>query len=652
MAKRRILTTMYYYEVWVTSIRYKGIHGLTYASTTELAAGSIVRVELQRELTSGVVVRQTTRPKLKTIKPITDVIDLPPLAQTSIELAIWLQAYYPAPISAVAQLFIPAVIPKHLKPIAPLPQSTTPVSLPPLTDEQAAAVKAMKANDSYLLVGRTGSGKTRVYQELASHQLTAGRSVLVLSPEIGLTSQLAANFEAIAPRRVLVLHSKLTAAQRLLLWRTISSAKEPLIVIGPRSALFSPIHQLGLVVVDESHEPTYKQEQAPRYHANRVAAVTARLHTAQLVLGSATPLITDYHLAEQKRKPIITMHTLAKAGKYTANVEVVDLKDRTYFTRSPYLSDILLTHIKTSLSRGEQSLLYLNRRGTAKVSLCQHCGWQALCPNCDLPLTYHGDSYQFRCHLCNYTEPVPTVCPSCGHVELTFRSIGTKAVVEEVRRLFPEARVARFDSDTAKAERFEAHYQDILAGNVDILVGTQTLAKGIDLPLLSTLGILIADTSLYLPDYTAHERTYQLITQVLGRVQRGHRASAAIIQTYNTQSPALRDALQGNWGDFYSKELEERHQYLYPPFVFLLKLTCRRASAKSAERAATDLKKKLLAQHDTIHIDGPAPSMHEKFRNTYEWQLTVKSTNRTTLLEIMRTLPANWTADIDPINLL
>lgn len=643
---------MHYYEVWVTSIRYKGSRGLTYAWPSMLPVGSIVRVELQRELTTGVVMRQTVRPAIATIKKITDVIDLPPLPRTSIDLALWLQAYYPAPISAVTQLFVPSAMPKQFKPLSKLPSGREKTQLPPLTTEQAAAVEAMAVTDSYLLVGRTGSGKTRVYQDLAMRQLETNRSVLILSPEIGLTSQLAANFESIVPGRVLVLHSKLTAAQRLGLWRTIAAAEAPLVVIGPRSALFSPIRNLGLVVVDESHEPTYKQEQAPRYHANRVAAVLARLHQAQLVLGSATPLITDYYLAEQKHKPILTMHSLAKSSEHAANVEIIDLKDRSQFSRSPYISDTLLAHIKTSLSRGEQSLLYLNRRGTAKVSLCQNCGWQALCPNCDLPLTYHGDSYLFRCHLCNHVEAVPTACPNCHHVELTFRSIGTKAVVEEVRRLFPEARIGRFDSDTAKADRFEVHYEDILAGNVDVLVGTQTLAKGIDLPLLSTLGILIADTSLYLPDYTAHERTYQLITQVLGRVQRGHRASTAIIQTYNIESAALTQALQNDWDDFYNSELRERQQYLYPPFVFLLKLTCRRASAKSAERAATGLKEKLLAQHSTIHIDGPAPSLHEKFQNTYEWQLIIKSANRTTLLEIMQSLPANWTADIDPINLL
>jgi primosomal protein N' (replication factor Y) len=297
--------------------------------------------------------------------------------------------------------------------------------------------------------------------------------------------------------------------------------------------------------------------------------------------------------------------------------------------------------------------LYLNRRGTARMVMCENCGWQALCPHCDLPLVYHGDAHQLQCHTCGYKQAAPSVCPACGHPSVIFKSVGTKAIVDEISRAFPEARVQRFDTDNKKAERLEQHYPAIRAGEVDILVGTQLLAKGLDLPKLSTVGVVLADTSLSVPDFSASERTYQLLTQVVGRVGRGHRKGYAIIQSYHPEHPILAAALSGDWETFYHTELEERRKFLFPPFCYLLKLTCRRASTKAAEHSALKLKAQLLATHTHIRVDGPAPSSHAKLHNKYQWQLVVKATNRSALLAVISSLPkSGWTYDIDPNNLL
>jgi primosomal protein N' (replication factor Y) len=482
----------------------------------------------------------------------------------------------------------------------------------------------------------------------------SGKSAIILTPEISLTSQLSAAFRDIFNDQVIVLHSQLTQLQRQKVWLRILTSKVPLIIIGPRSALFSPVSNIGLIVIDESHETAYKQGQAPYYHATRVASQLSHLHGATLVLGSATPSVTDYFLAEQRNKHILRMETLAQQGNTEAtSLSMVDLRDRSLFTRSTHISQPLLDAIRMAISKGEQSLIYLNRRGTARIVLCENCGWQALCPHCDLPLVYHADSGRFRCHTCGYSQSIVTSCPTCGHPSVTFKSFGTKAITEEIRKLFPEARVQRFDTDNVKSERFEQHYEAIKAGDVDILVGTQLLAKGLDLPKLSTLGIVLADSSLYLPDFSAQERTYQLITQALGRVGRGHRKGYAIVQTYHPESAVLVSAITGEWVKYYKNELAERKKFHFPPFYHLLKVSCRRASYKSAESVTDKLKADITSKIKGLEIDGPVPTFHEKIQGKYQCQLVIRSQERGKLLKVIELLPSNgWTYDLDPINLL
>lgn len=647
---------MYYYEVWVRSNRYHGQEPLTYCYAKRLKAGSVIQVELQHGLVLGFVSSTTSKPRFKT-KEIVGVLPLPPLPSHLLKLAAWLQDYYPAPLGLIAQQLLPAgFTKKQLETPADLELGSAHTDgLPPLTEEQQAAITAMTDRDTYVLHGVTGSGKTRLYIELAARAIEAGKSAVILTPEISLTSQLSSRFREVFGERVVVLHSKQTPAERQAAWLTALrvGAKYPLVIIGPRSALFAPVAELGLIVLDEAHEAAYKQEQAPQYQAGRVAAYLARLARATLVLGSATPSLSDYYLAKQKSKSIIKLSELAQPGQHPATeITIVDRKELDLFGRSPYFSQPLIASVEGALNRGEQSLLYLNRRGTARLVMCENCGWQATCPRCDLPLTYHGDKHRLRCHSCDYSAPTPSSCPDCGHTEIIFKTAGTKAIAEDVQRLFPQARVMRFDTDNLKDERFEQHYETIRRGEVDILVGTQLLAKGLDLPRLSVLGILLADTSLYLPDFSAEERTFQLISQVLGRIGRGHVPGRAVIQTYHPDHPVLEAAINSDYEGFYQIEMAARSQFLFPPFCYLLKLTVRRASIKSAEAAALKLKDEIQAAGYRVRVEGPAPSFYEKLQNKYQWQLVVKSKSRPELLKIINNLPSGASYDLDPLDLL
>lgn len=651
---------MVYVKVWVGHNRYKGDEALTYQSAEVLPAGSLVRIPLKNDLVLGVVAGQTTHPNFPT-KPLQPINGLPPLPPQLLAVADWLHQFYATSFSSTLQLILPSLLSDRRVAEAsgaPAPSQQPTTNLPPLTKQQAAALAQITDPNTYLLHGETGTGKTRIYLELAQRTLAAGRSAIILTPEIGLTSQLSLNLQAHLPGRVIILHSQLTAKERELVWLRLATAPEPQVVVGPRSALFSPLPAVGLIVVDEAHDNSYKQDQTPRYNALRAAAKLAELHKSILVLGSATPSIDDYYVAEQRHKPILRLTELAKGAALPPTVQIIDLKDRGLFSGSSHLSKPLLAGLKTALDRGEQSLLYLNRRGTARLVLCENCGWQAMCPHCDIPLIYHGDSHTLRCHTCGFQQGVLVSCPSCGHPSIIYKLIGTKAIADEVQRAFPDARVARFDTDNKKSERLEQHYEAVRRGDVDILIGTQMLGKGLDLPKLTTLGIVLADTSLSLPDFSAGERTYQQLSQVLGRIGRGHgdgsQAPQAYVQTYQPENAILRAALKRDWDSFYLAELDGRRKFGFPPFYHLLKISCRRASTSTAEKAVNDFAVELNKLGLPIIIDGPAPAFHEKVAGKYSWQLVIKSKQRSHLLEVVKQLPttAGWSFDLDPGDLL
>ncbi len=642
---------MYYHEVLVSSQRYHGNEALTYSAEEQLDEGTVVSVPLGNQTVSGFVVRQVPKPSF-TAKPISAVIEGKPLPGALMELHDWIKDYYPGPLGLTTQLFLPSGLGTKSR----LKQSDKSDALSPqpkLTADQAKAVARISGGSagSYLLHGETGSGKTRVYLELAETVLAKNQSVIILTPEIGLTPQIADTFRSAFPGKVTVIHSEQTTAKRRDSWERIRNDEGHHVIIGPRSALFAPLSKIGLIVVDECHDPAYKQDQMPYYQTTRVAAQLAHLHNAKLVMGSATPLISDYFAFDQKHLPIVRMESVAK-GSSEVVTEVIDLKDRQQFSKSPWLSDQLIARMEQALQNGYQSLVFLNRRGTARVVVCGSCGWQASCPRCDLPLTYHGDKHHLQCHTCGFTDRAPVSCPECSKPEIQYKSIGTKTLVTEVLRLFPEAAVARFDSDNAKHESMATNFADIASGKFEILIGTQVLSKGLDLPLLQVIGVVVADTGLYFPDFSSEERTYQTLRQVIGRVGRGHTAGNVVLQSYNPHSSAIKAVTKGNYADFYESQLKERELYHFPPYFFVLKLSVERAVQPSARKAAHELATSLMKTGLAIEIVGPSPAFIEKTYNKYRWQIIVKAKQRSQLTRVIKLLPKNCSYDIDPTNLL
>lgn len=659
--------SMIYVKVMVGHSRYKSNEPLTYQAENQLPVGSLVRIPLKNELVLGIVLGSAAKPHFAT-KQLQPINGLGPIPSQLIALADWLSRFYATPIGSALQLILPGSISdKRLRDLSDLgdPAQATAESpthiydvLPPLTTQQAAALKQIDGTNTYLIHGETGSGKTRIYLDLVKKSLEAGRSAIIMTPEIGLTSQLSLNLQASLPDQVIILHSQLTNRDRELAWLKLATANKPQVVVGPRSALFSPLQDIGLIVIDEAHDSSYKQDQTPRYNALRAAAKLAELYKSVLILGSATPNIDDYFVAEQRQKPIIRLTELARGASLPIKIEIIDLKDRSLFGGSGHLSKPLVEGLRRALDNGEQSLLYLNRRGTARLIVCENCGWQATCPHCDIPLIYHGDNHSLRCHTCGYSTSVTVSCPDCGQPSIVYKSIGTKAIADEAQRLFPEAKIARFDTDNTKSERLENNYTAVRRGDIDILIGTQTLSKGLDLPRLTTLGIVLADTSLSLPDFSAGERTYQELSQVLGRIGRGHGKTGqiprAFVQTYRPDNSILKSALTKNWTEFYKTELENRHKFGFPPYYHLLKINCRRATSAAAEKATNKLADELKALGLAIIIEGPAPAFHEKSAGKYNWQLIIKTKQRGQLLEVIKIMPSStgWSFDLDPSDLL
>ena len=647
-----------YYEIWVNTNQFRGNLPLTYSSDQKLTAGALVNVPFKNLIVPGIVAEQVAKPDFPT-KPVGEVILPKPLPDPTMQLLDWMLKYYPAPIASHIQLFIPKGITKTvISDIKNTSKSTLKkLEQPTLTNEQELAITKIDSNKTrtILLHGDTASGKTRIYTELIYQTLKSGRTTILLTPEIGLTPQLSLVMQDSFGDRVIIMHSALGEKVRRDNWLKIQQSTEPLVIVGPRSALFAPVSNLGLIIIDEAHEGSYKQEQAPYYQTTRVAAKLAEINNARLLLGTATPLVSDYYFLEAKGLMVVRMRQLAKnAGseQKPPEIDIVNLSERTNFTKSNWISNRLLKSITKSLSDHEQSLVFLNRRGTALIILCKDCGWRAICPNCDTSLTYHADNHTMNCHSCSFNSKVPTNCPVCASSDIIFKGAGTKAIEQEIRKLFPLATVMRFDRDNKKSESLAENYDDLVSGKINILVGTQIITKGLDLPKLSTVGIVMADNNLYFPDYTAEELTYQMLTQVIGRVARGHVDGRVIIQTYNPEGIALKTAINKQFEAFYAQQISERKLFNFPPFVFLLKLSTKRATSASAQKACEKLIEEINKLNLPVAINGPAPSFHKRVQGKYVWQIIIKSGRRGNLLKIIGNLPANWAYDIDPSSLL
>lgn len=645
---------MNYYLVAPAKTFHNSDNTLTYASAEPLKIGHIVEIPLGKNTTVGIVSAKTAKPDFET-KEIIRVLYAEPLPKHLVKALFWLSDYYRCPLSTVVQAMLPRGITKKRRKL----KADNSIAVPkapanPLNAAQKRAIKEINQNpaNTVLLHGITGSGKTNIYIELTKQTLAKQESVILLVPEIALTSQLVRNFQAHFDQ-VILLHSAQTEAVRHQLWEKSLQADQPHIIIGPRSALFAPVRNLGLVIIDEAHEPSYHQDQNPKYSALRLAAIMAKT-----ILGSATPLVADYYICKQ-HKAIVELSELAVKNDKNTDISVIDLKNRPDFTRSRLLSNQLIASIQKSLDNHTQSMIFHNRRGTAPLTICDHCGWQALCQNCLLPLVLHADKYQMRCHTCGRTYPVPTACPECQNATIHHKGFGTKMLEEELRRLFPQARIARFDTDTESGQQLTQIYDQVYAGEYDILVGTQMIAKGFDFPKLSTLGIAQADAGLSLPDYSSEERTFQLITQVIGRAKRGHQNSHIFIQSFQPDHPLISFATQSDYASFYNYLLQKRKIGTLPPYSFLLKISLTYKTERSAISGTQKLNKKIIQfihQHQLsqVSVTPPTPAFHEHTASGYTWQITVKAKSRKDLLAIFDALDKNpyLHYDFDPITLL
>ena len=646
---------MWFYEVAPTKIVRSGVAAFTYHSSDELSVGQIVTIPVGKQTLNGVILKAVAKPEYAT-KEISSVTEPQSLPTPLIELSLWLSDYYRTPLATVLQTVLPRGLTtnRRVKELKPHESSRDRTQIV-LNEDQATAVRTIMQLESgtTLLQGVTGSGKTEVYKEIARRTLAAGRSTIVLVPEISLTSQVVDEFTHEFPD-VLVTHSHMTEAQRHVAWKTALNSEYPLIVIGPRSALFMPVPKLGAIVVDEAHEPSYKQEQAPRYSALRAAGVLGKAAGARVILGSATPLITDRYVAEVYSSPIVTLSKSARGGAKATATTLVDMKKKENFKKHRFISDILLQQIEHNIASGKQTLIFHNRRGSASTTLCKDCGWSAECSRCFVPLVLHADTYRLSCHICDHTEKVPTNCPVCQSVDIIHKGIGTKLIESELRRFFPKASIARFDGDNISAETVNERYKELYDGSIDIAVGTQVVAKGLDLPKLHTVGVIQADSGLALPDFASTERAFQLLAQVVGRVGRDERDTTVVVQSYQPTHPVIQFGLTQDYEGFYDYALKERQKGGFPPFRYLLQLTnvykTEAAAIRNAKELAATLRR-IVAKD--VEVLGPTPAFYERQHDTYRWQLVLKSPRREALIQSLKHVPpTHWQANLDPSSLL
>lgn len=547
--------------------------------------------------------------------------------------------------------------------LSPLPETR---ELSPRQQQVLAEIRQnfQTEHKPVLLHGATGSGKTEIYLRLAEDCRDRGQQAIILVPEIALTPQTVRIFRERLGGGVAVLHSGLSAAERRAAWLGIASGHYDLI-IGARSAIFAPAPNLGLIVIDEEHEATYKQDNAPRFHTRTLAEERCRLTGAGLVLGSATPDVTSYYKARQGEYKLCELPERI-FGRPAAKVRLVDMSREFREGNNSVFSRLLQKKLVENWQAGRQSLLFLNRRGYESFVSCRSCGYVVECPHCSVAMAYHAGEEVLKCHYCGQTLPLPKVCPECGSSAIRYFGAGTQKIVEAAAKLLPQARIARLDRDSA-AERgsFERVYRAMLAGDIDILVGTQMIAKGLDFPNLTLVGVVAADLTLNLPDLRSGERAFQLTTQVAGRAGR-HQAGEVIVQTYQPQSEILRAAAGEDYQAFYRREILQRQLAEYPPFAALIRIVI----SAGTLQAALDIGQKLayllqravedMQAGDKMRYFGPKPCPRAKIKDRFRLQIMLKGGDLNILREAARRATAdfrlphdsNLAVDVEPLNII
>ena len=495
-----------------------------------------------------------------------------------------------------------------------------------LTEEQKNAVEVILNSDNlgFLLKGVTGSGKTEVYMNLVRETLERGKSAIVLVPEIALTPQMIERFKGRFGSEVALFHSKLSPGERFDEWYRVKEGLAKLIV-GARSAIFLPADNLGLIIIDEEHENTYKSEQNPKYHTREVAEFLSKIKGCKYVLGSATPSVETYYDAINKKIKLVELKNRVD-NKPLPKMELVDMREELKNRNLSLLSRKLYKAIEETLNKGEQIILFLNRRGFSTFVSCRSCGYVFKCPQCDISMTYHKNGY-LVCHYCGRAYREQKICPKCGSKYVKFFGAGTERLEEEVHKYFPEAKILRMDVDTTRTkDSHEKIYNSFKNEEANILIGTQMVSKGLDFKNVTLVGVLAADMSLNIPDYRSSERTFQIITQVAGRAGRGDKSGRVIVQTYTPGSPALQYALDNNYEGLFREEIKIRRQMQYPPFSKILLingLSKNEGKLRSFMNILGDKLKNILKEQN-LEILGPVPCIITKIKDNYRWQILIK----------------------------
>lgn len=616
------------------------------AKVEDIKLGVRVRVPFRDKIRIGYLVGISSDWE-RDLKEIIEVLDSEPILSPDIlSLTSWMAGHYYASWGECIQASLPGILRKGRKTSIPrkeyIIQPDRGFQKPiKLTTAQQKALRAIKKYGLdgfkvYLVYGVTGSGKTEVYIRTIEQVLGNGRGVIVLVPEIALTPQTISRFQNRIDSKISVLHSDLTESQRFQSWLRLKQG-ESLVCIGTRSAIFAPIKNLGLIVIDEEHESSYKQEESPRYHTREVAIRRAQIAGCPVILGSATPSLESYYKALNGEYHLIELPERAKK-KEMPEVRIIDLRQIGRRGFKPLVfSPPLKQEIAEILKNGMQVILFLNRRGFSTYVSCLKCGYVARCPDCELAYTYHSKGNRLICHHCNRQEKRPLICPECKSRYLSFRGIGTQRVESELHKLFPGIRTARLDSDALRKKGYlEKTIEDFKNKKIDVIVGTQVVAKGHDFPNVELVGVILADLSLNIVDFRAGERTFSLLTQVAGRSGRGLSTGKVIVQTYSPEHYTIRTSLSHDYRSFYQEEIEKRKMLNFPPFSELIKVEFRHPKEEKVKKVAYEIKEVLSQfREEDFEILGPAPHPLPKIRNIYRWNLLLEGKNVEHMLRLL-----------------
>ncbi|MBI1953047.1 MAG: primosomal protein N' [Candidatus Omnitrophica bacterium] len=638
------------------------------AMAEKIFPGCRVWVPFRTRRLLGIVVGLPPSTQVRKLKEILEVLDPEPLLPKElIDLGRWVAGRYLSAFGATLPIFLPGPLRRGRSQMKSREKEPSPLALPnvpwALNKEQQAALSPIREaidqtrHEVFLLHGVTGSGKTEIYLQAIESVLRQGKSSIILVPEIALTPQATQRFQGRFGALVAVLHSRLLPSTRIREWERIRSG-EARVVVGTRLAVFAPVKELGLLVVDEEQETSYKQEEAPRYHAREVAIERGRIARAPVVLGSATPSLESFHRASEGPFKLLRLTERIEEVPMP-QVEVVDMRQEESWSRHRGIfSHLLMDALDQTLKQRQQAILFLNRRGFATFVQCRSCGRSIRCKTCQVSLTYHQSQRLLLCHYCHAKTPPPDLCPHCRKEYIRFQGVGTQRVESELARFFPQARIARLDTDAARPRGSHAQILGAFqAHELDVLVGTQMVAKGLDIPRVTLVGIVSADTALNLPDFRSAERTFQLLTQVAGRAGRGSMPGRVVIQTHTPHHYAIQAARQHDYAAFYRQEIEIRRSLGLPPFARLVQVMIRAAQEAKAQAAAAsvaaDLKRRLPKR---VGLLGPAPCAIPKLRRFYRWQVLLKTAQEKgwdDLAEAVSSVKvpsgARITVDVDPL---